>query len=289
MIPIEIQKKIRHLEISTRRILSGSLIGDSRSALKGFGFDFDQIREYHVGDDVRFIDWKSSSRTNQLLVKQYIEERNRKIIIVVDISASSLYGSLNVMRAELHAQLAGVLALVSSYGQDAVGLLLFSDMVECFIPPARGRMHIHMIMQRLFAYTPRRTKTHINVALEYLAQLRNTQAVVCMISDFIDTGFEKMLRTIGRRYDVIAVRSIDRRERSFEDVGFLSVHDPETGQEYVLDTRARAGKKCTEYLHNRLHQQRSLFKKHGISLLDMEIGKPFMQDLVTFFRRRMVY
>src|SRR6185436_13676142 len=141
MIPAEVRKKIRHLEISTRRLVSGSLLGDSRSALKGFGFDFDQIREYRAGDDIRFIDWKSSLRTDQLLVKQYIEERNRRIIIAVDISQSSVYGSTHMLRSELNAQIAAVLAFVAAYGNDAVGLLLFSDHVEYFLPPARGRAH----------------------------------------------------------------------------------------------------------------------------------------------------
>jgi uncharacterized protein (DUF58 family) len=289
MVPESIRKKMRQLEITTRRLLSGSLVGDSRSALKGFGFDFDQIREYRAGDDVRFIDWKSSLRTDKLLVKQYIEERNRRIILAVDVSGSAWYTSTGQIRTELQAQLASVLALVADHGNDAVGLVLFSDIIECVVPPNRGRAHIRLIMEKLFTFKPQRKKTKIVCVLEYLAQLRSSDGIVFLISDFIDQECGTLLRCVARKYDVIALRCLDAREHSFDGIGFITMQDPETGLQYDIDTRQMQGKTLTTYLTSRASEQQREFKRQGIDIVQIEVGKPFMRELVTFFRRRMVY
>jgi uncharacterized protein (DUF58 family) len=289
MIPAEVRKKIRHLEISTRRLVSGSLLGDNRSPLKGFGFDFDQIREYRAGDDVRFIDWKSSLRTNQLLVKQYVEERNRRIIIAVDVSESSVYGSTHTLRSELNAQIAAVLALAASYSNDAVGLLLFSDHIECFLPPARGRAHTQIMVERLFCHIAKKSGTHIATALNHLAALGKERALVFLISDFIDQGFEKILRCVSHQYEIIALRCIDRREKSLQHIGFLTMYDPESKRMYTIDTRAHSGAKCSRFLQDRIQEQNRLFVRNRIAYHDIEVGKPFMGDLITFFARRMAH
>src|SRR3990172_8575591 len=168
----EVRKKIKEIEIHTRRLLRGSMVGDSRSEMKGTGFEFDQIREYSMGDDIRFIDWNASARNNTMLVKQYIEERSRAIFLAVDISASMFLGSGPESKHDIIAQVASVLALVSEAGKDRVGLILFSDEIELYIPPSQGKYHIATIMQELFTHVPRSKKTDISVVLKKLAALK---------------------------------------------------------------------------------------------------------------------
>ena len=289
MIREDIAKKIRHITITTRRLLSSSLAGDSRSALKGFGFDFDQIREYSPGDDVRFIDWKSSSRMNKFLVKQYIQERNRTIYLAVDVSSSSFYSSAVELRSEYMAHIASVLALVADFGKDAVGLMLFSDTVELFIPPLAGHRHIHMIMERLLTFKPLGTGTNIAGALTYLTKRKSGKGLVFMLSDFIDDDFDKALRIASKKHDFVAIRCLDNREKELPDCGFVTVCDSETGQEFELDTRKNKYKNVHSYLKQRIEEQNILFRRCGIDCFSFQIGKPFIKDLITYFRRRMVY
>lgn len=178
MLSPEIITKIRQIEIHTRRLLSGMMVGDFNSAKKGSGFEFDQIRDYHMGDDVRFIDWKSTARSNKLLVKQYIEERNRTVVIVVDVSSSSLFSSVGAMKYDVMSHVAAVLALVADYGKDHASLVLFSDDVELVIPPRSGRKHIHTIMKHLFSLRVEHKKTNLGAVLKYLAGLPSKDAVV---------------------------------------------------------------------------------------------------------------
>lgn len=180
----EILQKIKQIEIQTRRLLSGSQVGDYSSAQKGSGFEFDQIREYQVGDDVRFIDWNSSARSNKILVKQYIEERNRTIMLLVDHSESTFFGSSRFLKSQVIAQIASVLALVADYGKDHVGALLFTDEVTSVIPPKRGRQHVREIMGHVLS-TPAAGKTSLTCVLKRLIELQKRDAVVFIISDFM--------------------------------------------------------------------------------------------------------
>ncbi|MDP3889147.1 MAG: DUF58 domain-containing protein [bacterium] len=283
----DIIRKIRHLEIYTKRLLSGSLVGDSRSARKGTGFEFDQIREYQVGDDVRFIDWKATARANQLLVKEYIEERSRVVLLVVDISGSSYFTSSEQLKYEVMAQVASVLALAADYGNDGVGLLLFSDEVELFIPPRRGRLQVHTIMEKLFRHKSQKTGTDLGCALERLAQLKRNDTIVFLISDFIGSYSTKYLPIIAKKYDTVAIRCLDKNEYTFPSVGFITVSDIETGQQVMIDSRNK--KALASFLKNRIVDQDRLFKGYGVDVLDVSGETPFMGNLIRFFARRMNY
>lgn len=290
MLSQEILTKIKHIEIYTRRILNNTLSGDSRSAVKGTGFEFDQIREYQLGDDVRYIDWKSSTRMNTLLTKQYIEERSRTVILAVDCSGSAFFSSHEDLRFDTLARMASVLALVAEYGKDQVGLLLFSDTVELFIPPKKGRMHTRMIMERLFDRKPGNAGTDLNVAFEYLARRNVRKALVFMISDFItDRPFKKYMNMVAKKHDLVAIRCLDEREKEFPSVGFLPIQDSETGVLSLIDTRGRHRARLNTMLGERVAEQNHLFKQHGIDVLDVRIDQSFMSELVCFFRRRMMY
>lgn len=285
----EVKRNIRQIEIYTRRLLTGSLVGDTRSAIKGTGYEFDQIREYSLGDDIRFIDWNASARMNTLLIKQYVEERSRTVFLAVDISKSEFFGSSAETKRDRAAQLASVLALVASYGNDRVGLLLFSDEVEFFLPPGRGKFHIQNIMETLFTYEPKKERTSISAALAHLARLKVRDGVVFLVSDFIDSDFGTYLPLVSRKYDLIAVRSLDKLETHLPSVGFLTIEDIETGAEIEVDMRAYGAGVIAQFLESRVLEQDKLFKKYGIDLLEIADNRPFIADVVRFFRRRMRY
>lgn len=285
----EVIRKIKQIEIITRRLLSGSLIGDTRSAQKGVGFEFDQLREYQQGDDVRCIDWRASARMNKLLIKQYIEERRRTILVAVDVSHSSFFSSSDLLRHDVFAQIASVLALVAEYGKDQIGVLLFSDKVEYYIPPAAGKFHVRKIMETVFTFKPTSKKTNIAVALEHMAKLKRKDAILFVLSDFIDEGFDRQLSLASTIYDMIAVRYLDKNEKTLPAVGLLTVEDIETGEMHTIDVSKKGSSPVNLFLHARLTAQNDLFKKYGVSVIEIEDDHNFIGDIIRFFRRRMSY
>lgn len=286
MVSPDIAKKIKQLEIYTRRLLTSTLVGDSRSAVKGSGFEFDQIRDYTLGDDIRFIDWHASARMNKLLVKQYMQERSRTIYLLVDFSSSRMFGSSGILRHEIIAQIASVLSLVSAYAKDQVGLILFTNEVECVIPPNKGMQHVRRIMEKLFTYKTAHTTTSIKTALDYMLHVPSRDALVFVISDFIDEGFERSLRLIGKKHDCVAIRCLDTYEQQMPSVGFLMLEDSETGTNHMID--ARDARQMSEQLQQRICEQNKLFTACGVDRIDITMHKPFIGELIRFFRYRMV-
>jgi uncharacterized protein (DUF58 family) len=281
----EVPNKIKQIEIQTRRLLSGTQVGDYSSAQKGSGLEFDQLREYQLGDDVRFIDWNASARTNKILVKQYIEERNRTIILLVDQSASTFYGSAISLKSDVIAQVASVLALVADYGKDNIGALLFSDQVKQVIPPRSGRKHVHNLMESFLSQEPA-GKTSLKIALERLIALQKKDAIVFILSDFFDTGYENLLKIAAKKFDVIAVRCLDKLENKFDAAGFLTIEDPETHEQVTINTDSRL-------LHNFLQQEQQAIAENlkacGVELIDIRTNRSFIPDIIRFFKRRMMY
>src|SRR3990172_5201131 len=286
----EIASKMKQLEIFTRRLLNGALVGDSRSAIKGSGFEFDQIREYNFGDDIRFIDWKASARNNKLLVKQYIEERSRTIFLAVDVSQSSMFGSGTSNKYNRITELASVLALVAQHGKDHVGLLLFSDKIEEYIPAGSSLHHIHRIMESMLSFKPKQSKTDISKALQHLLSVKKSDAIVFLVSDFIDEGLDTYLAQAARKYDLIAVRCLDGNEKSIPAVGFITVEDLETGELVELDLRGTRNNDVKRFLAARIEQQNKLFKRRGVDLFDVSPDRTdYLSEMVKFFRWRMLY
>jgi uncharacterized protein (DUF58 family) len=285
-----IAAKIKQLEIFTRRLLNGALVGDSRSAIKGSGFEFDQIRDYAFGDDIRFIDWKASARSNKLLVKQYIEERSRTIFLAVDVSQSSIFGSGEHNKYNRIVELASVLALVAQHGKDHVGLVLFSDKIEEYIPAGSSLQHVHYILDRMLSFKPTQSKTNISMALQHLLSIKKSDAIVFLISDFIDENIDTYLAQAARKYDLIAVRCLDTNEKAIPAVGFITVEDLETGELVELDLRNRGNNDVKRFLAARIDQQTNLFKRRGIDLVDIAPDRhDYLAEMVKFFRRRMSY
>jgi uncharacterized protein (DUF58 family) len=282
----DVARVIKQIEITTRRLLSGSQIGDSRSALKGSGLEFDQIREYQQGDDVRFVDWRATARAGKLLVKQYIEERNRTVVVAVDCSASLSFASGEMSKQDLMAKVASVLALTADYGKDQVGLLLFTDEVECFIPPARGRHHVRAVMEALFSHKPQSKKTRLAAAVEKISQLKRSDVIVFLLSDFIDDRCDKELAILAHRFDVVAVRCRDARESVVPVCGLLLLCDSETGEESLVDTR---NARLNRLLVERDEAVKRLLRKLRIDSLELTPHEDFWRELIAFFRRRMRY
>jgi uncharacterized protein (DUF58 family) len=292
MISEEIRKKIKKIQIHTKRIMQTTITGDYLSAFKGSGLEFDQIREYAMGDDVRAIDWNSSAKMNKIMVKQFIEERDRTIILAIDISASGLYSSQQELRRDLIAQVSAVLAYISGENKDKVGALFYTDKVEKWIPPSRGRAHNGKILETIFTIQPKGHGTDTAQALKFLISIKKRNSVVFMLSDWIDdlNSYSKLLKVAGCEYDFIGVRITDPCEKHIPDIGFIDVLDPETGQTFILDTRqakfAGAQKSINSILASRQLEQKRLFDKNKIDLLDLTIGHPFVNSLINFFQMR---
>ncbi len=290
MIDNTIRTKIRKIKVHTKRVMQSSLSGDYLSAFKGSGLEFDQLREYNMGDDIRFIDWNSSAKMNKIMVKQFIEERDRTVIIAIDVSASSRYSSQSEQRKESIAQVATALAFIAEENKDKVGALFFSDKVEKWLPPSRGLLHVGSILETIFSLEPKNTGTNINEALRFLINAKKRNAIVFMLSDWISNAndYAKLLKVASVEYDFIGMRFQDPCEINFPDIGLLEVHDPETNATYTLDTRTKHQKvsPLNLFMTKEAHQQKEMFKKYNIDLLDFIVGRPFINPLIRFFHQR---
>jgi uncharacterized protein (DUF58 family) len=289
MISLEILKRIREIEISTRRALNGSQVGGYSTAQKGSGFEFDQIREYQYGDDVRFIDWKSSARSQKTLVKQYLEERNRTIMIGVDVSASMLFGSSELLKIEHAQQVAAIIALVAESGKDRVGLILFSDIIEAVIPPSRGRKHTDRLLAELFTCTAKHKKTDARIFFNHPLIKNRKRELVFVLSDFFTDGFETSLSAVARYKEMVFVRCTDVREQEPTSAGLLWMEDVETGESALVDTGMKNVKKVSSFIREHRELQSRLFKKYRADELALQSDQDLVKTIVKFFRKRLMY
>ncbi len=272
----ELRALIQQLELTTRKLVTGPLLGDWRSGTKGSGFEFHQLRDYEPSDDIRFIDWKASARADKMLVKEYLDDRTKIVHVVLDVSASTTFSS----KADLMKQLAACLAFVGLHSKDAVGLLLFSKEVEVIIPPRQSRAHVWSLVEKLFMYEARHKTTDFRPILEYLARLKTRRSTVCLITDCLAPLDKRLLQAVARYHDVRIFRCLDERERAFPQVGSVRMEDRETGKE--LEIAGNISKKLLQW--NR--QQKELCVSSKVPLLDLTAGEPFTGDLVRFLRQR---
>ncbi len=307
MLPEELMRQVRQLQILTRRAVNEDFAGEYSSAFKGRGMEFAEVREYQPGDDVRTIDWNVTARTGTPFVKKYVEERELTIIFAVDLSGSGEFGSVDRFKNRTAAELCAVLAFTAIANNDKVGLLIFTDHVEHFIPPKKGSRHVQRLIRELLDFNPRRRGTNIAASLEYLGRVLKRKAVVFVVSDFlapIERGsrnghhngrsngrmvadFDTALRLLNRRHDVIAVRVSDRLEHGLPAVGLLELEDAETGERFYFDAGSRRARRDYE---RRMHETDRMlaeqFRRHGIDYVEVQTGRPFIQTLMQLFRRR---
>ena len=287
MIPKELFKKIRHIEIRTKGLVNSFFGGEYHSAFKGRGMEFAEVRPYQVGDDIRTIDWNVSARTGEAYVKIFEEEREQTLLLMVDVSGSEDFGSRQRFKRELAAEICAVLAFSAIRNNDKVGLLLFSDQVELFVPPKKGRRHVLRLIRDLFAHKPQSRRTDIGVALTRALHLLRRRSIVLVISDFIDPHFEKPLRTLGRRHDTVAIRLEDPREEELPPIGLVHLTDAETGQDVVLDTRSRVARHAfTRHAAMRRITIEDLLRRARIDRIAIRTDQDYVEPLVRFFRQR---
>ena len=287
MIPKEILQKVRQLEIYTNRLVNESLAGEYHSVFKGRGMEFLEVREYQPGDDIRLIDWNVTARAGHPFVKLHVEERELTVIFVVDLSASGAFGTVNQMKAERAVELCAVLAFSAIKNHDKVGLIAFTDDIESYIPPKKGKNHVLRVIRDLLYLTPKQRGTNLRAALEYLNRVTKRKAVVFLVSDFQDRGYEQALRVTRRKHDVIPVTMSDPRERELPAVGVIEAEDPETGERMLLDTFDPAVRVAyAEFARQEQEQRERLFRSMKLDALDIRTDAPYIQTLMSFFHRR---
>ena len=287
MIPESLLKRIRRIEIRARRLVNDVFAGEYRSAFRGRGVEFQDVRDYYPGDDVRTIDWNVTARARKPYVRRYQEERELTVVFLVDASRSVQFGSGELLKGEVAAEICAVLALSAIRNNDKVGLLMFTDRVERYMPPSKGRSQVLRVIREVLAFEPGHVRTDIAAALEYAGRVLVRRAVVFVISDFLDGGFERALNILNRKHDVIAVDITDPREEQLVGVGLLELEDAETGRRMTLDTGWR---KPQESLASAGHQRSASLRRRlgrlDVDFIPINAAESYVEPLVKFFATR---
>ena len=292
MISKDLSKKIRYIQIYTSKAVNDVLAGEYHSVFKGQGMEFDEVRAYQPGDDIRTIDWNVTARTGHPYVKRYVEEREITVFFLVDLSASGAFGSREKLKNEIAAEFCALLAFSAIKNNDKVGLIVFTDIIELFIPPAKGTSHVLRLIRELLYFDPGKKRqsagTDIALALDYLGRVLHKRGVVFLVSDFLDQDFEKPLSILARRHDLIAVTVSDPHENTLPDVGLLEIKDAETGDTVLVDTGNKNVRTGYEQLANERNAKLStLFQSNGVDHIQLYTDRDYLLDLVKFFRKRM--
>jgi uncharacterized protein (DUF58 family) len=288
----EILKKVRKIEVRTRRLVTDSLAGQYHSVFKGRGMNFDSVREYAPGDEIRSLDWNVTARAGHPFVKKFVEERELTLLLMVDVSGSGDFGSGDQSKRELAAEIASVLAFSAIKNSDKVGLLLFSDQVELFVPPRKGRGHVLRIIREVLGFDPAHRGTDIVGALDFVNHVLKRRAIVFLLSDFQTGGapseaLRRAVRQTNQRHDLVAMPIEDPRERLLPDLGLVAIEDAETGEIVELDTRSAAVRqRFSEIAEERCAALREALNAGGVDSLRLETGKPYVPELMTFFKNR---
>ena len=283
----EIIKRIRKIEITTRNLVSELFSGEYHSLFKGQGLEFSEVREYQEGDSFRQIDWNVTARHGYPYIKKFEETRELNVMFLVDSSASTLFGTRNYLKSEFITEVTAVLSFSALSNNDKVGLLLFTDEVEKYIPPRKGKKSALRILRDILYFEPRNVKTDINKAIEYIYRLIKKRSIIFIISDFLDKDYENSMQLLAKKHDVIALRIIDRGEMELPNAGLLHLHDPETGARFSVNTSSRMIRE--KYRKTVLEQEASLtekFKKIKVDLVSLQTDKPYAPELMKFFKFR---
>ena len=287
MLPEELIKRIRQIQIYTSRAVDASFAGQYESVFKGRGMQFDEVREYMPGDEIRTIDWNVTARTGRPFIKRFVEEREMTVLFAVDLSASGEFGTVSKLKNELAAEFCAVLAFAAAKNNDKVGLLIFTDRIELFIPPKKGSRHILRLIRELLGFTMPKRRTNIPLALDYIAKVVRKRATVFLVSDFIETGFQKPLSLLNKRHDVIAVPVRDRVEVAMPAVGLIEVQDAETGQIMLVDTSNRRFRtRYGDHSARRFNELKNTLRSANVDLIPIATDRPYINDLIQFFYMR---
>jgi uncharacterized protein (DUF58 family) len=288
MLPREVLRRIRKIEIVTERLVRDRMAGQYHSVFKGRGIAFSEVRHYIPGDDVRLIDWNVSARMNDVFVKLFTEEREMTVLLLVDMSASGRFGSRVREKRDLAAELAAVLAFSAIRNNDRVGLIIFTDEVERFVPPKKGKRHVLRVVSEILSYRAKSRRTSIASGLEFLSRVARRRAVAFLISDFLApvAHYERALRITSRRHDLIPVRIGDPLEEALPNVGLVELEDPETGSVVVFDTGGREAAAFARAAREVSDARNALFKRLSMDAIDLRTDRPYLPALTTFFEAR---
>ena len=287
MLTKELLKQVRQIEIRTKGLVNQVFSGEYHSVFKGRGMEFSEVRKYQFGDDIRSIDWNVTARFGHPYIKVFEEERELTVILMVDMSGSLLFGSVSKTKQRIAAELSAILAFSALKNNDKVGLILFTDKIEKFVPPRKGRKHVLRIIREVLSFAPEGKSTNLRGALEYMNNAIKKKSIAFLISDFMDEGYEKILRIVGRKHDLIGIVLDDRREKEMPNIGLVKLTDAETGAERWIDTSSRRVRsQMIFYRKEREKLRNSIFIKSRLDRIEVTTGSNYIQPLVQFFRRR---
>jgi len=287
MIPKEILKKVKRIEIATRGLVNDVFSGEYHSVFKGRGMEFSEVREYQLGDDIRNIDWNVTARMGHPYVKVFEEERELTVMLLVDVSSSGNFGTVERMKGEIAIEICALLAFSAIKNNDKVGLIIFTDTVEKFVPPKKGKSHVLRVLRELLYHKPRGSKTNISEALEYFSRVTKRRSVVFLVSDFISENYEKALQIANKRHDIVAITLTDPRELELPDVGFIELEDAETGEIFTVDTSYSGIRGMfKEQTSDVVMKRTKLFQSMNVDHIDIKTDQSYIDPLIRFFRMR---
>lgn len=287
MIPKEILKKVKRIEITTRGLVNDVFSGEYHSVFRGRGMEFAEVREYQIGDDIRTIDWNVTARQGHPYVKVFEEERELTVMLLVDVSSSGEFGTFEQMKGEIAAEICALLAFSAIKNNDKVGLIIFSDQVEKYVAPKKGKSHVLRVIREILYHEPQGTKTNIGEALEFLSQVTRRRSVVFLVSDFLSSGYEKALRIANKRHDIVAVTISDPREIDLPNVGFIELEDAETGETFLVDTsNLDVRNDFSDATNTAVHEREKLFRSLNVDYIDIRTDQSYIEPLIRFFRMR---
>jgi len=283
----ELLKKVRKIEIKSRRLSDNLFGGEYLSTFKGRGMTFSEVRKYEFGDDVRSIDWNVTARYNSPFIKIFEEERELTVMLLVDVSGSEVFATKNKLKKDIITEIAATLAFSALKNNDKVGAILFSDKVELFVPPNKGKSHILRIIRELIEFTPNSTKTNIDSSLRFLLNVIQKKAIVFLLSDFIDQNYDKSLKLASKKFDLTGIRIYDIKETEIPKIGVVPIIDSESGQLEWVDTNSKTVRENykTNYETN-IKQFHSLFKKNGAGIIDCRVDESYVKKLLGYFKLR---
>ena len=286
-LPPEILKKVKLLEISTRKLVNNLFAGEYHTAFKGQGMTFADFREYVPGDDIRHISWPLTARTGKPFIKKFDEEREMTLMLLVDVSGSTDFGSRDLFKGEVMAHLAALLAFSAAKNNDQVGLLLFSDQVEHYVPPKKGHGHVQRILRDLYYHKPKSRETKLEPSLRFLQGVLKKRAAIFVMSDFIDSGYDESLRMLGRKHEVVSVVVRDQLEQGLPSIGLMDLCDNETGEIVTIDTSSQSFQKEWRDLWKAKDIERDkLLRKSQVDRVDIWVNGDFVDPLVKYFKAR---
>jgi uncharacterized protein (DUF58 family) len=283
----ELLKKVRKIEIKTRRLSDHIFGGEYHSTFKGRGMTFSEVRQYQFGDDVRNIDWNVTARYSEPFVKVFEEERELTMMLVVDVSGSGLFGTRNSFKKDIITEIAATLAFSATQNNDKIGLILFSDSIELYIPPKKGRSHVLRIIRELLEFEPKSHRTDVANALSYLSRVMKKKAIVFVLSDFLADDYKRTLKITNGRHDVTGIRVYDAREEEIPNLGMVRMQDEETGKSILVDTSSRTVRNnYAKYYRDRVEYFQESFRKSGAGNLSARVDESYVKKLLGYFKMR---